>query len=72
MSKLKAITNMPRMEIRSGDSLGRINQLIHAPKIGIMNFHVFKFETLTPLRPNRPNQMVIAMAETMANQPNAK
>ena len=65
------MTVIPRIEIRSGFSLGKTNQLIQAPNMGIINFHVFRLETFTPSRPKSPNQIVIAIEDTIANHPKA-
>lgn len=53
----------------SGCSPGKIIQLKNAPNIGMINFQVFRLDTLTPGRCNKPNQIVIAKAETIASHP---
>jgi len=48
---------IPAIDTISVVSFGISNQLKMAPKTGIMNFQIFKPETLTPGRCNNKNQI---------------
>jgi len=62
---------IPINEIRLGDSLGKILQLIIAPETGTKNLNIFNSDTLTPSTWIKKNQIEKATAETSANQTKA-
>ena len=63
-----AISAIPEMEVKSGDSFSIIVHPKMAPNTGTRNFQKFKDDTFTPGLFNREYQMVIAAAERKLNQ----
>ena len=63
---------IPATEKISGDSLGTSIQLRIAPKTGIINFQMFRSETLIFFRCNSENQIDKAVADNKLSQPNER
>ncbi len=71
VSRATATRTIPIIAKREGSSSGSINQLKTAPRTGIINFHIFSVEILTPVRLSNVYQMDMAAAERKLNQPKA-